>query len=55
VPPIRRPIKDASRGQIGCNAEAYVDDVVIKTESNDQFIADRKETLKNLWKFKWIA
>jgi len=35
-------------GQIGCNAEAYVDDVVIKTESNDQFIADRKETLKNL-------
>ena len=40
-------------GQIGRNAEAYVDDVVIKTRSNDQFIADLQETFENLRRFKW--
>ena len=30
-----------------------MDDVVIKTRSNDQFIADLQETFENLRRFKW--
>ena len=41
------------QGQIGRNTEAYVDDVIIKTRSNDQFIADLQETFENLKRFKW--
>ena len=35
------------------NAEAYVDDVVVKTKRNDQFIMDLSEKFENLRKFKW--
>jgi hypothetical protein len=31
--------------------EAYMDDVVIKTRSHDEFITDLEETFNNLWKF----
>ena len=30
-----------------------MDDVVIKTRSSDQFIADLQETFENLRRFKW--
>ena len=36
----QKAIQKCLQGQIGCNAEAYVDDIIIKTMSNDQFIAD---------------
>ena len=39
--------------QIGCNAEAYVDDIIVKTKCNDQFITNLSETFENLRKFKW--
>jgi hypothetical protein len=32
---------------------AYINDVVVKTWSSDQFIADLAETFENLYKFKW--
>ena len=41
------------KGQIGCNAEAYVDDIITKTKCNDQFITDLSETFEYLRKFKW--
>ena len=49
----QKAIQKCLQGQIGRNAEAYVDDVVIKTRSNDQFIADLQETFENLRRFKW--
>jgi hypothetical protein len=33
--------------QIGCNAEAYVDDVVIKTQEEEGLISDLAETFDN--------
>ena len=38
---------------IGRNAEAYVDDIVIKMRSNDQFIANLQEIFEILRRFKW--
>jgi hypothetical protein len=38
--------------QFGCNAEAYVDDVVVKTREDEGLISDRAETFDNLRKFK---
>jgi hypothetical protein len=37
--------------QLHRNVEAYVDDVVIKTRSHDEFITDLKETFNSLRKF----
>ncbi|XP_039841801.1 uncharacterized protein LOC120702100 [Panicum virgatum] len=45
-------IQKCLQGQIGCNAEAYIDDIIIKIRSNDQFIADLQETFENLRRFK---
>ena len=39
--------------QIGVNAEAYVDDVVVKTKNPDTLIDDLKETFINLKAWKW--
>lgn len=39
--------------QIGRNAEAYVDDIIIKTRTADTLIADLEETFANLHKFHW--
>ena len=49
----QKAIQRCLQGQIGRNAEAYVDDVVVKTKCNDQFIIDLSETFENLRKFKW--
>jgi hypothetical protein len=39
--------------QLHRNIEAYVDDVVIKTRSHDEFIPDLEETFNSLCKFRW--
>ena len=49
----QKAIQKCLQGQIGHNAEAYVDDVIIKTRSSDQFIVDLHETFENLRRFKW--
>jgi hypothetical protein len=49
----QRAIQTCLGEQIGNNAEAYVDDVVIKTKNPDMLIEDLKQTFKNLNKWKW--
>jgi hypothetical protein len=38
--------------QLGCNAEVYVDNVVVKTREDEGLISDLSETFDNLRKFK---
>ena len=38
--------------QLHRNVEAYVDDVVVKTKTQDQFTADLEETFNSLRKFR---
>jgi hypothetical protein len=38
--------------QLGCNAKAYVNDVVIKTQEDEGLISNLAETFDNLRKFK---
>jgi hypothetical protein len=45
-------IQRCLHSQIGCNAEAYVDDVVIKSREEEGHISDLAETFNNLRKFK---
>ena len=44
----QKAIQRCLQGQIGCNAKAYVDDVVVKIKCSDQFITDISETFENL-------
>ena len=37
--------------QIGRNVEAYIDDVVVKSKTADNLIADLEETFSNLNKY----
>jgi hypothetical protein len=39
--------------QLHRNVEAYMDDMVIKTRSHDEFITDLEETFNSLRKFHW--
>ena len=39
--------------QIGCNIEAYIDDVVVKSRTADNLIADLEEMFANLKKYRW--
>jgi hypothetical protein len=39
--------------QIGKNAEAYVDDMVVKTTDEDDLIADLAQTFANLRCYRW--
>ena len=39
--------------QIGRNVEAYIDDVVVKSKTADNLIADLKETFANLKRYRW--
>jgi hypothetical protein len=48
----QRGIQRCLHSQIGCNTEAYVDDVVIKTQEEEELISDLAETFDNLRKFK---
>jgi hypothetical protein len=49
----QRAIQLCLADQLHRNVEAYVDDVVIKTRTNDEFIPDLKETFNSLHKFRW--
>ena len=39
--------------QIGHNIEAYIDNVVIKSKTADNLIADLEETFANLKRYRW--
>ena len=39
--------------QIGRNIKAYIDDVVVKSKTTDNLIADLKETFANLKRCRW--
>jgi hypothetical protein len=47
----QRAIQLCLADQVHRNVEAYVDDVVIKTRSHDEFIPDLEETFNSLCKF----
>jgi hypothetical protein len=49
----QRVIQECLGEQISHNAEAYVDDVVVKTRDLATLINDLKETFKNLCEWKW--
>jgi hypothetical protein len=48
----QRGIQQCLHSQLGCNAEAYVDDVVVKAWEDEGLISDLAETFDNLRKFK---
>ena len=39
--------------QIGRNIEAYIDDVVVKSKTADNLIADLQEMFTNLKRYRW--
>ena len=39
--------------QIGRNIKAYIDDVVVKSKTTDNLIADLEETFANLKRYRW--
>ena len=39
--------------QIGCNIKAYIDDVVVKSKTTDNLIADLEEMFANLKRYRW--
>ena len=49
----QRAIQMCLDQQIGHNVKAYIDDVVIKSRTTDNLIADLKETFANLKRYKW--
>ena len=49
----QKAIQTCLQGQIGRNAEAYVNDVVVKTKRSNRFITDLSKMFENLWRFKW--
>jgi hypothetical protein len=42
------------KGQIGWNVEAYIDDIVVKSEKRGNLLDELKETFVNLRKFKMM-
>jgi hypothetical protein len=48
----QRGIQQCMHSQLGRNAEAYVDDVVIKTQEDEGLLSDLAEAFVNLRKFK---
>jgi hypothetical protein len=49
----QRAIQLCLADQLHRNVEAYMDDVVIKIRSHDEFITDLEETFNNLRQFRW--
>ena len=39
--------------QIGCNIEAYIDDVVVKSKTTNNLITDLEEMFANLKRYLW--
>jgi hypothetical protein len=48
----RRGIQNCLHSQLGHNAEAYVDDMVVKTREDEGLISNLSETFNNLRIFK---
>jgi hypothetical protein len=48
----QRGLQRCLHSQLGCNAEAYIDDVVVKTWEDEGLISNLVETFNNLRKFK---
>jgi hypothetical protein len=49
----QKAIQECLKSQIPRNAQAYVDDIVVKTTIADQLIADLQETFDNLRRYRW--
>ena len=49
----QRAIQLCFADQLHRNIEAYVDDIIVKTKTQDQFITDLEETFNSLRKFRW--
>src|SRR5437667_1601273 len=49
----QRAMQRCLHDQLGCNVEAYVDDVIIKSRIKEDLISDLSETFTNLRRFKW--
>jgi hypothetical protein len=49
----QRAIPTCLSEQIGDNAEAYVNDVLVKIKNLDMLIVDLKQTFENLKKWRW--
>jgi hypothetical protein len=49
----QKAIQNCLGDQIGRNAEAYVDDVVIKSKHSESLISDLDETFKRLRQWRW--
>src|SRR5438132_13747697 len=49
----QRAMQRCLHDQLGCNVEAYVDDVVIKSRVKEDLIPDLSETFTNLRCFRW--
>ena len=49
----QRAIQMCLDQQIGRNVEAYIDDVVVKSKTTDNLIADLKETFADLKRYRW--
>jgi hypothetical protein len=49
----QKAIQKCLESQIGKNVEAYVNDVVVKTTTEVDLIADLAKTFANLWHYRW--
>ena len=49
----QRVIQNCLWHQLGRNAEAYIDDIVVNTKDPEDLINDLAETFANLRKFRW--
>jgi hypothetical protein len=49
----QRAIQLCLADQLHCNVEGYMDDVVIKIRSHNEFITDLEETFNSLRQFRW--
>ena len=49
----QRAIQMCLDQQISHNVKAYIDDVVVKSKTANNFIADLEETFSNLSKYRW--
>jgi hypothetical protein len=49
----QRAIQSCFKRQLNKNVEAYVDDVVVKTQNSDMLIADLEETFTSLREYQW--
>src|SRR5438132_9713179 len=49
----QRAMQRCLHDQLGCNVEAYVDDVVIKSRVKEDLVTNLSETFGNLRCFRW--